>query len=58
MLAEDMKRFTADAPSGWRVDLLSGYRRGMWSVSVSENWRVTFEGDDGYIDRLNLEDYH
>ena len=30
----------------------------MWSVSVSENWRITFEEDDGHIDRLNLEDYH
>ena len=58
MLAEDMKRFVADVPPGWRVALLSDYRRGMWSVSVSENWRITFEEDDGHIDRLNLEDYH
>ena len=57
-LAEDMKQFISGAPPGWRVDLLSGCRRGMWSVSVSGNWRITFEEDDGHIDRLNLEDYH
>ena len=26
-------------------------------TNTSGNWRVTFE-EDGYIDRLNLEDYH
>ena len=35
-----------------------GDRRGEWGVSVSGNWRITFEEVDGYIDRLNLEDYH
>ena len=33
-------------------------RKGTWSISVSGNWRITFEfeGDDIY--NLNLEDYH
>ncbi|MYD66066.1 MAG: plasmid maintenance system killer protein [Chloroflexi bacterium] len=46
------------APRSWRVHRLSGERWGEWSVLVSGNWRVTFEEGDGYIDRLNLEDYH
>ena len=58
VLAEDIDRFTADAPPGWRVHRLSGDRQHEWSVSVSGNWRMTFEEEDGYIDRLNLEDYH
>ena len=29
-----------------------------WSVSVSGNWRITFEERGGIVDRLNLEDYH
>ena len=53
-----MEGFIADAPSGWRVHRLSGDRRNEWSVSVSGNWRITFEEIDAAIVRLNLEDYH
>ena len=58
ILAGNIDEFIADAPSGWRVHRLSGARQNEWSVSVSGNWRITFEEEDGYIDRLNLEDYH
>ncbi len=58
LLAEDMKGFIREVPPGWRVHRLSGERRGEWSVSVSANWRITFEERDGVIERLNLEDYH
>ena len=58
ILAGDIGEFIADAPSGWRVHRLSGDRQNEWSVSVSGNWRITFEEEDGYIDHLNLEDYH
>jgi len=57
ILAEDIDRFIADAPPGWRVHRLSGDRAGTWSVSLTGNWRITFHEADGYIDRLNLEDY-
>ena len=58
ILAEGMDGFIAASPFGWRIHRLSGKRRNEWSVSVSGNWRITFEESDGYIDRLNLEDYH
>ena len=58
ILAERMDSFIADAPSGWRVHRLSGGRQDEWSVSVSGNWRLTFVEKGGYVDRLNLEDYH
>lgn len=58
ILAEDIDEFIADAPPGWRVHRLFGDREGTWSVSVTGNWRITFQEADGYIDRLNLEDYH
>lgn len=58
ILAEDIDRFAAYAPRGWRLHRLTGDRQGEWSVSVSGNWRITFEESDGCIDRLNLEDYH
>ncbi len=57
-LAENMEGFVRDAAPGWRVHRLSGARRNEWSVSVSANWRITFEEQDGGIERLNLEDYH
>ena len=58
ILAEGLDRFIADAPRGWRVHRLSGDRQDEWSISVSGNWRITFAEEDGYIDRVNLEDYH
>ena len=58
ILAEELSNFMADAPRGWRVHRLSGDRQDEWSVSVSGNWRITFEEEGGYIDHLNLEDYH
>lgn len=45
-------------PSGWRIHQLTGDRTGMWSLSVSGNWRITFTLEDGELCNLNLEDYH
>ena len=45
-------------PPGWRVHQLSGDRAGTWSLSVSGNWRITFDLKDGEIHNLDLEDYH
>jgi proteic killer suppression protein len=58
ILADDMAAFVAFAPSGWRVHQLSGDRKDTWSVSVSGNWRITFEEKGGDVDFLDLEDYH
>ena len=58
ILARDLDSFIADSPRGWRVHRLSGNRQKEWSVSVSGNWRITFEEEAGYVDGLNLEDYH
>jgi proteic killer suppression protein len=56
VLAEDMTKLLA--PPGWRIHQLSGDRAGEWSVSVSGNWRITFEVRDDEIWSLGLEDYH
>ena len=58
ILADALEGLITDAPPGWRLHRLSGDRRNEWSVSVSGHWRITFEEEGGYIDRLNLEDYH
>jgi toxin HigB-1 len=56
ILAPDMHGVRG--PPGWRVHQLSGDRVGTWSISVSGNWRITFEVEDGEILHLDLEDYH
>jgi proteic killer suppression protein len=45
-------------PPGWRIHRLSGDREGTWSVSVSGNWRITFDLEGRDITNLDLEDYH
>jgi proteic killer suppression protein len=45
-------------PPGWRVHQLSGDRAGIWSISVSGNWRITFDIEGDEICNLILEDYH
>ena len=43
---------------GYRLHRLTGNRRGVWSVSVSGNWRITFRFVDGEAVDIDLEDYH
>jgi len=47
-----------EGPPGWRIHQLTGNRAGTWSISVSGNWRITFEIDNDEIRSLDLEDYH
>jgi proteic killer suppression protein len=47
-----------EGPPGWRIHQLSGDRAGTWSLSISGNWRITFELRHGEIRNLDLEDYH
>ena len=43
----------------WRAHQLAGNRKGIWSLTVSRNWRITFRlGPEGKIDDLDFEDYH
>jgi proteic killer suppression protein len=43
---------------GFKLHSLKGDRKGLWSVSVSGNWRITFEFKDGNAYIINYEDYH
>lgn len=43
---------------GLRLHALSGSRTGIWSVTVSGDWRVTFRLEDGDAEIVNYEDYH
>jgi len=45
---------------GWKAHLLTGDRRGTWSLFVTKNWRMTFQIDADEIEIVDLdyEDYH
>lgn len=47
------------APPNYGAHQLTGNRAGVWSLTVTRNWRMTFRIDEaGVIHDLDLEDYH
>lgn len=44
----------------WKAHLLTGNRKGTWSLFVSKNWRMTFRVSKTEIEIIDLdyEDYH
>jgi proteic killer suppression protein len=43
---------------GLELHPLKGERKGIWAVSVSGNWRVTFKFVGKDADSVDYEDYH
>lgn len=52
MILEDM-----DIP-GFALHQMKGQKKGIWSVSVNGNWRITFKFENGNAHIVNYEDYH
>ena len=44
----------------WKAHQMSGDRKGIWSLHVTRNWRLTFRVDaaENEILDVNYEDYH
>jgi len=44
----------------WKAHMLTGDRKGTWSLFVTKNWRMTFRIDRDEIEIIDLdyEDYH
>ena len=42
----------------YKFHALKGERKGEYAVSVSGNWRITFDFDGQDAINVNLEDYH
>ncbi len=42
----------------WKAHMLTGDRKGTWSLYVTRNRRMTFRIEDDEIIDINLEDYH
>ena len=53
--AEELRSIPA-----WRPHLLTGDRKGTWSLHITRNWRVTFwiDADEDEICKVRFEDYH
>lgn len=43
---------------GLKLHALKGDRKGIWAVSVSGNWRITFKFTGKDADVVDYEDYH
>lgn len=42
----------------WKCHKLKGERSNIWSLTVSGNWRITFEFKNSNVYILDYEDYH
>jgi len=42
----------------WKAHILTGDRKGTWSLHVTRNRRMTFRIEDDEIIDINIEDYH
>ena len=43
---------------GYNLHPLTGNRKGIWSVTLKDNWRITFRFINGDAFDVNMEDYH
>ncbi len=43
---------------GYGLHRLRGGLKSFWSVTVSRNWRIIFQFEDGNASNLDLIDYH
>ncbi len=59
LAALDTARYLEDLDiPGYRLHQLKGGLKGLWSITVNANWRITFEFSDGDVFVVNYEDYH
>ncbi len=42
----------------YRLHPLSGDLKGLWSVTVQANWRITFKFEGGNVYIVDYQDYH
>lgn len=48
-----------EVPPNYGLHRLTGDREGVWAMTLTRNWRMTFTiTEDGAIADLDLEDYH
>lgn len=45
-------------PPGNRLHALSGDRKGQWSISINDQWRICFKWRSGNAANVEITDYH
>ncbi len=45
-------------PSGNRLELLKGNRKGFHSIRINDQWRICFKFINGNAQEVELADYH
>jgi proteic killer suppression protein len=43
---------------GWRLHPLKGNRKGVWSMVLTRNHRLTFRMSGSVVSEVDVEDYH
>lgn len=43
---------------GYKLHELKGDKKGIWSIMVNGNWRITFKFENGDAYIVDYEDYH
>jgi len=47
-----------NSPPGNRLHTLSGDRKGQYSISVNDQWRICFYWNNGNAEQVEIVDYH
>lgn len=45
-------------PPGNRLEILSGNRKGQYSIRINQKWRICFRWDDENAYEVEITDYH
>lgn len=45
-------------PPGNRLEALKGDRRGQHSIRITDQFRICFRWEEGYVDDVEVTDYH
>src|SRR5690349_6454377 len=45
-------------PPGNRLEALKGTRRGLHSIRINDQFRICFRWEEGYVDDVEVTDYH
>jgi proteic killer suppression protein len=43
---------------GWHLHPLKGSRKGIWSLRLTRNYRLTFRVSGDVVSEIDVEDYH
>ena len=55
-VAENMAEM--NSVPGWHLHPLKADRKGIWSLRLTRNYRLTFRVADDVISDMDIEDYH